>query len=76
VQLNWTNVNAQGYAIYRGTTDGGPYVKIAQVPATQWMYIDRNLTVGVTYYWMVRSLAASMDEIAQSNQVTAKIVGR
>ena len=76
VQLNWTNVNAAGYTVYRGTTTGGPYIKLAQVPGTQLLYLDRNLTVGATYYWVVRPLAASMEEGGNSNQVTAKIVGR
>lgn len=76
VQLNWTNVNAAGYAIYRGTASGGPYVKIAQVLGTQLLYIEGNLTVGSTYSWVVRPLAANLDEIGQSNEVTKKIVGR
>jgi hypothetical protein len=76
VQLNWTNVNVAGYAVYRGTTTGGPYVKLAQVPGTQLLYLDRNLTVGATYYWVVRPLAANMEEGGKSNQVTAKIAGR
>ena len=76
VQLNWTNVNAAGYAIYRGETDGGPYVKIAQVPGTQVLFIDKALTVGATYYWVVRPLGPDMEEAAQSNQVKAKIAGR
>jgi len=76
VQLTWTNANAAGYAIYRGTTSGGPYVRIAQTPGTQLLYLDANRTIGATYYWVVRSLAANQDELAQSNQVMAKISGR
>jgi len=76
VQLNWTNANAAGYALYRGEVDGGPYVRIAQVPGTQFLFIDRALTVGATYYWVVRPLGAGMEEAAQSNQVKARIVGR
>ena len=38
VQLNWTNVNAAGYALYRsGEVDGGRLVRIAQVPGTQFL---------------------------------------
>ncbi|MCX6546340.1 MAG: hypothetical protein NTV05_18260 [Acidobacteria bacterium] len=76
VQLNWTDVAAAGYAIYRGTINGGPYVRIAQVLGTQRLYIDQGLTVGATYYWVVRPLTASLEETCQSNQVTARIAGR
>ena len=77
VQLTWTSVaSAAGYAIYRGTAAGGPYTKIAAVPGTQLMYIDANTVVGTTYYWVVRPLAANLDELCQSNQVTQKIAGR
>jgi len=77
VQLTWTAVSgAAGYRIYRGTVNGGPYVQIAQVPAIQLMYIDANTTVGLTYYWIVRPLAPNLNEICQSNQVTARIAGR
>jgi hypothetical protein len=76
VQLTWTSVSAAGYAIYRGTTNGGPYVQMAQVPGTQLLYLDRNLTVGATYYWVVRPLAANLNEISQSNQVMKTITGR
>ncbi len=77
VQLNVDECRgAAGYAIYRGTINGGPYTKIAQVPGTQFMYIDGATTVGTTYYWVVRPLAANLEEFCQSNQVTFKIVGR
>jgi len=76
VQLNWTNVLAAGYAIYRSEAAGGPYVKIAQVLGTQLLYINSGLTVGKTYYWVVRPLAANLDETCQSNQVMVKITGR
>jgi hypothetical protein len=76
VQLTWTSVNAAGYTVYRGTTNGGPYVQIAQVPGTRLLYLDSNLTLGATYYWVVRPLGAGMEEAAQSNQVKARIVGR
>jgi hypothetical protein len=76
VQLTWTDVGAAGYAVYRGTTAGGPYVKIAEVPGTQLMYLDGDRSVGATYYWVVRAIAASGDPSAPSNEVMAKIAGR
>lgn len=77
VQLTWTaTAGAAGYAVYRGTVNGGPYTRIAQVPAVQRMYIDANTVIGTTYYWIVRPLAANLDEICQSNQYSARIFGR
>ena len=77
VQLNWTAVaGAAGYAVYRGTVNGGPYAKLTQVPGTRLMYIDAATTVGTTYYWVVRPLAANLEELCQSNQITFKIAGR
>jgi hypothetical protein len=77
VQLTWTAVSgAAGYAIYRGTLNGGPYTKLTQVPGTQLMYIDAATTIGVTYYYVVRPLSPSLEELCQSNQVSFRIVGR
>ena len=77
VQLTWTSVaGVAGYAIYRGTVSGGPYVKLTQVPGTQLMYIDAATTIGVTYYYVVRPLSPSLEELCQSNQVSFRIVGR
>lgn len=76
VQLNWTNVSAAGYRVYRSQVAGGPYDLIAQVLGTQLLYINSGLTVGNTYYWVVKPLAPNLDETCQSNQVMAKIVGR
>jgi len=77
VQLTWTSVaGAAGYAIYRGTISGGPYIKLTQVPGTQPMYIDAATTVGVTYFWVVRPLSPSLEELCQSNQISFRIAGR
>jgi hypothetical protein len=77
VQLSWTSVTgAAGYAIYRGSAAGGPYVKISQVPGTQLMYLEQNLTVGATYFWVVKTIAAGGDESGPSNEVAARIAGR
>ena len=77
VQLSWTSVSgAAGYAVYRGSAAGGPYVKISQVPGTQLMYLEQNLTVGATYFWVVKTTAAGGDESGPSNEVMARIAGR
>ena len=76
VQLNWTDVGAAGYAVYRGTTTGGPYVKIAETPGTQLMFIDSDRSVGTTFYWVVKAIAADGNLSGPSNEVMAKIAGR
>jgi hypothetical protein len=76
VQLNWTDAGVAGYAIYRGTVPGGPYLRIAEVPGSQLLFIDRGLVVGATCYWVVRPIGSGGIELSQSNEVTAKIVGR
>jgi PKD domain len=76
VQLAWTNVNSAGYAIYRSTVSGGPYLKIAQVPWTQLMYIDLAPAINTNYYYVVRPVLANTNERCQSNQVMARTAGR
>lgn len=74
VQLLWTAASGGapgGYAIYRGTVAGGPYVKIAQVPAGQLGYLDRPLPNGTTQYYVIRPLALNGTESCQSNQASA-----
>jgi PKD repeat protein len=71
VQLVWTHSGAHHYNVYRGTTAGGPYVKIASTTSTYSTYLDLGLTYGVTYYYVVRPAALNDDELCQSNEVNA-----
>jgi hypothetical protein len=79
--LTWTwRANAHHYNVYRGTVNGGPYLKIgvvssAGLPNTG-VYADSGLTNGGTYYYIVREAAANNDELCQSNQAMAKPVAR
>jgi fibronectin type 3 domain-containing protein len=65
VQLTWTastTAGVTGYNVYRGTTTGGPYTKIASlVPRTG--YTDSNLTSGNTYYYVVIAVAGNAESI-------------
>jgi hypothetical protein len=76
-ELRWTpRAGAVGYNVYRGTTNGGPYLKIAEVGAVGF-YLDQGpLTTGVTYYWVIRERALNTDELCQSNQASARPTGR
>jgi len=72
-ELRWTwKAGAHHYNVYRGTTSGGPYLKIAVVNSGTGFYLDQGpLTNNVTYYWVVREAALNEDEICQSNQASA-----
>lgn len=80
VQLTWTHTAVTGwhhYNIYRGTTNGGPYVKIGETTSTYSTYLDSGpLTLNQTYYYVVREAALNGDELCQSNQASAKPVAR
>ena len=74
IQLTWTPIaGVHHYNIYRSTVTGGPYVKIATTNSTYSTYLDNGpLTVGTTYYYVVRSAKLNGDEVCQSNQASAK----
>ena len=58
INLTWDTVSgATGYAVYRGTSAGGPYTKIAT--PTQNSYSDTGLTPGTTYYYQVAATDSS-----------------
>lgn len=78
VTLNWkappasTGVKISGYNIYRSTTSGGPYVKLASgVPAPP--YEDRLVTSGRTYFYVVTALDQTRRESRFSTEVRAEI---
>ncbi len=56
VTLTWKNVeNAQKYEIYRATSKGGTYKKIAAT--TNLSYTNKFLTSNKTYYYKVKAIA-------------------
>jgi dipeptidyl aminopeptidase/acylaminoacyl peptidase len=67
VHLTWTDTGASSYAVYRGTMSGGPYVYLGSVSNPQ--YNDLTVTVGTTYYYVVRTVDPTGQEICQSNEV-------
>ena len=72
ITLTWTaQANANGYALLRSSTTGGPYTQLGTTQST--VYNDRNgLTNGSTYYYVVQPLQGGT-EICQSNQATITI---
>ncbi len=82
IQLTWKHVDVTKYPawhhynIYRSTTAGGPYVKIGTTTSTYSTYLDSGLTIGTTYYYVVRAAKLSGAEICQSNQAWATATAR
>lgn len=73
INLSWTQSTGSGLTannVYRSTTSGGPYTKIATLSPTT-TYGDTGLTTGTTYYYVVTAVNGS-GESAYSNQASAK----
>jgi hypothetical protein len=75
VSLSWQNSTSIviGYNIYRGTSNGGPYIKINSSPITTLSYTDSSVTSGDTYYYVSTAVDSAGVESVYSNQVTATI---
>ncbi len=76
VQLVWGDTGADHYNVYRSTTSGGPYTFLATTTSRYSTYLDRAVTNGTTYYYVVRPAAANNAEFCQSNEASAKPVVR
>lgn len=78
VELSWhpsppvQGVTVVGYNVYRSTTPGGPYVRIAS-GLTGLTYHDWVVNNARTYYYVVTSVDARGHESTHSTEVRAKI---
>jgi hypothetical protein len=71
VTLSWTAVSgATGYNVKRSTTAGGPYTTIA-TNVTGTTYVDKTVTNGTAYYYVVTAVDGSGNESANSNEAFA-----
>jgi hypothetical protein len=72
IDLTWSaQTNATSYAVFRGTTSGGPYTQVGT--STIDGYSDRvGLTNGDTYYYVVQPINGT-SEICQSNEAKVTI---
>jgi hypothetical protein len=74
VTVGW---NASGesdlyrYEVWRSGTSGGPYTKIANVPAGTTQYVDQAVTTNATYYYVVTAQDTSFNRPPNSNQASA-----
>jgi PKD repeat protein len=72
IDLVWSPVaGAEGYNVYRSTTQGGPYTLIAADVQTDYCaYADFGLTNDVTYHYVVTSVTGGVESL-HSNQASA-----
>jgi fibronectin type 3 domain-containing protein len=72
VTLSWNAIQgATSYCIYRGTTHGGPYIKIASgIIGTT--YADVQVTHNLTLYYVSTAVSGS-NESGYSNETVAVI---
>jgi len=74
IQLTWTHIaGTHHYNVYRSTVSGGPYALIGSTTSTYSTYLDNGpLTLGTTYYYVVRQAQLNGNEVCQSNQASAR----
>ena len=68
--LNWSG-NGSFYNVYRSTTSGGSYTKIASL-VTNATYLDNAVQNGRAYFYVVTAMNILGDESAYSNEVVAR----
>ncbi len=72
VQIKWDDNGAAKYTVYRSTTAGGPYTRVATVE-TGTEFVDEDVSRGITYYYVVRGVACA--ESTNSVEVSATATG-
>jgi glycosidase len=79
ISLAWDPVpdaDLYRYEVYRGDATGGPYAKIADVPAPTVEYSDWNVASGATYYYVVLATDTSFNRSGESDEVEATAQAR
>lgn len=80
IRLLWNKIStADGYDIYRSTSENGTYRKIASASAKATGYVNLGLTAGKTYYYRVRTYRILENQKfygAYSNKVKIKLTGK
>jgi fibronectin type 3 domain-containing protein len=72
ITLTWkASQGAASYSIYRGTTEGGPYVKIAAGIQTT-NYTDLQVAHKQTLYYVTTAVSGS-EESGYSNEIVAVV---
>jgi|GEM_PF-2006609 len=69
--LNWNDnseIDMNGYNVYRSTTQGSAYVKLNSSLLTSSDYLDNGLTNGITYYYVVTAVDDANNESGYSSE--------
>jgi fibronectin type 3 domain-containing protein len=72
--LDWndnTDLDLDGYNVYRSTASGGPYSKINVSLVATSNYTDTGLTAGTPYYYVVTAVDLTSNESGYSNEASA-----
>ena len=72
VNLAWDaspTPNLSFYVVYRGSSPGGPYTPVAQLPASQLFFTDITPNVNQTFYYVVTAKVTTGEESGYSNEV-------
>jgi hypothetical protein len=76
VSLSWApsvSPNIKGHFVYRGTTPGGPYLRLNASPIPGTTYEDSNVELDQTYFYVTTALGTYDIESAFSNEAIARI---
>ena len=79
IHLAWDAVpdaDLYRYEVYRAATSGGPYGKIADVPAPAADYTDWGVATGATYYYTVLATDTSFNKSGLSAELMATAAPR
>ncbi|WP_375765779.1 Ig-like domain-containing protein [Archangium gephyra] len=71
LDLSWssnTEMDLAGYAVYRSTTAGGPYTKVATTSVA--FHRDQGLSNGTPYYYVVAAVDVAGNESLRSGEVS------
>ena len=77
--LSWTpatqpsGITIASWNVLRGTTTGGPYTQIANVPGATTSYTDTSVSSGHDYFYVVQEVDTAGAVSAYSNQAAAVI---
>ncbi len=70
IQLVWQPVGTLGYSVHRGTVSGGPYIPLGYTESGYSTYLDSSAVNGIRYYYVVRPVAITGEEVCQSNEAS------
>jgi hypothetical protein len=75
VMLDWTPSTSPvvGYNVYRSTVTGGPYAKLNSSTMPDGPYRDSTVGANLTYFYVVRSVAFTGVESANSAEISVTI---